>query len=53
MSIVSKKKALLVCEECLSRNYTLHKSTLSQRERLVIKKFCNTCNARTIHKESR
>lgn len=47
------KKVILVCEECLSRNYTYNKSTLSQRERLEIKKFCNSCNKRTIHKETR
>ncbi|AHI52375.1 50S ribosomal protein L33 [Spiroplasma culicicola] len=49
----SKKKIILVCEDCLSRNYSIQKSTLSQRERLVIKKFCRTCNAHTTHKETR
>ncbi|QGS51401.1 50S ribosomal protein L33 [Spiroplasma tabanidicola] len=53
MAISSNKKILLVCEECLSRNYSLQKSTISQRDRLVIKKFCNKCNLRTVHKESR
>ncbi|WP_134297036.1 50S ribosomal protein L33 [Spiroplasma gladiatoris] len=53
MAIASKKKILLVCEDCLSRNYSLQKSTISQRERLIIKKFCSKCNLRTTHKESR
>ncbi|AHB35881.1 50S ribosomal protein L33 [Spiroplasma apis] len=47
------KKVILVCSECLERNYTIQKSSLSQKERLVIKKFCKTCNAHTTHKETR
>lgn len=49
----SKKKVILVCEECLSRNYTLQKSNFSQRDRLEISKFCRTCNKHTLHKETR
>ncbi|AGR41737.1 MULTISPECIES: 50S ribosomal protein L33 [Spiroplasma] len=49
----SKKKVILVCSECLSRNYTIQKSTISQRERLQIKKHCITCNAHVLHKETR
>ncbi|AUF83886.1 50S ribosomal protein L33 [Mesoplasma syrphidae] len=49
----NSRKIILVCEDCLSRNYSLTKSTLTQKERLQIKKFCTTCNAHTLHKETR
>jgi large subunit ribosomal protein L33 len=48
-----KRKIILVCQECLSRNYTITKSNLTQKERLEIKKYCPTCNLHTLHKESR
>ncbi|WP_162649248.1 50S ribosomal protein L33 [Spiroplasma sp. TIUS-1] len=51
--IRSKKKILLICEDCLSRNYSFTKSSISQKDRLAIKKFCQTCNQHTLHKESR
>lgn len=46
-------KIILVCQECLSRNYSLTKGNLSQKERLEVKKYCPTCNLHTLHKESR
>lgn len=46
-----RKKVILVCEVCLSRNYTTFKNP--QKERLEIKKFCKNCNKYTIHKETR
>ncbi|ABC01732.1 50S ribosomal protein L33 [Mycoplasma capricolum subsp. capripneumoniae] len=49
----TNKKATLVCVECLSRNYSVNKSGLTQKQRLEIKKFCTTCNAHTLHKETR
>nr|WP_269077208.1 50S ribosomal protein L33 [Spiroplasma taiwanense] len=48
-----KKKIILVCTECLSRNYSIQKSKISQRERLEIKKYCKTCNEHVLHKETR
>lgn len=48
-----KKKVILICEECLSRNYTFTKSGLTQKDRLEIKKFCPTCQKHQIHKETR
>lgn len=47
------KKIILVCEECLSRNYSVNKSTLTQKQRLEIKKYCSSCNQHTTHKETR
>ncbi|WP_100253934.1 50S ribosomal protein L33 [Spiroplasma clarkii] len=53
MAIGSKKKTILVCEDCLGRNYSIKKSTIAQKERVIVKKFCSTCNGRTTHKETR
>ncbi|WP_445492885.1 50S ribosomal protein L33 [Niallia sp. 03133] len=46
-----KKKLVLACGNCGSRNY----STVGNKgtERLEIKKFCQKCNAHTIHKETK
>lgn len=43
---------MLACEECNSRNYTTVKSN-DDTERLEMKKFCKTCNAHSIHKETK
>ncbi|WP_174734500.1 50S ribosomal protein L33 [Mesobacillus harenae] len=44
-------KVILACVECGSRNYTSNKENLA--ERLELKKFCKTCNAHTVHKETK
>ena len=38
-----RTKVILVCEECLSRNYTTSKNPQKNVERLEIKKFCKKC----------
>ena len=48
-----RKKVILICSECLSRNYTTTKKSENSTERLEIKKYCPQCNKHTIHKESR
>lgn len=48
-----RTKVILVCEECLSRNYTVTKNPQKATERIEIKKFCALCNKYTIHKETR
>lgn len=48
-----RKKVILVCEECLSRNYTTTKAVGKDSTRLVVKKFCPKCNKHTIHKETK
>ncbi|RKX67475.1 MAG: 50S ribosomal protein L33 [Tenericutes bacterium] len=45
-------KVILVCAECLNRNYSLFKSENNIRP-LELKKFCSTCNKHTLHKETR
>lgn len=47
-----REKVLLICEECLSRNYT----TTIKKERtknLEIRKFCPHCGKYTLHKISK
>ncbi|WP_075980301.1 50S ribosomal protein L33 [Bacillus massilinigeriensis] len=46
-----RKKIVLACVDCGSRNY----STMSKKEseRLELKKFCSTCNNHTIHRETK
>ncbi|MDD2259004.1 MAG: 50S ribosomal protein L33 [Bacilli bacterium] len=48
-----REKAILICEECLSRNYIVSKNKTNNPDRLVIKKFCKKCNKHTIHKETK
>jgi len=48
-----RKKVLLICPECLSRNYTTTKKVESNTTRLEIKKFCPKCGKHTMHKESK
>ncbi|MFD3449210.1 50S ribosomal protein L33 [Microbacteriaceae bacterium 4G12] len=47
-----RKKIVLACTECNSRNYTTMKNT-SESERLEMKKFCKACNNHTVHKETK
>ncbi|MBP2242856.1 large subunit ribosomal protein L33 [Cytobacillus eiseniae] len=46
-----RKKVVLACTHCSSRNY----STMNNKEtdRLELKKFCQTCNLHTIHRETK
>ncbi len=48
-----RDRVILVCEECLSRNYITTKNKLNTTERLVIKKYCKHCNKVTVHKETK
>lgn len=48
-----KDKVILVCTECLSRNYTVHKNSRANPERLELRKFCKVCNKHTLHKETK
>ncbi|MFP4286497.1 MAG: 50S ribosomal protein L33 [Candidatus Izemoplasmataceae bacterium] len=47
-----RKKVILICEVCLSRNYTTLKHKES-KERLTMNKYCKRCGKHTIHKESK
>ena len=50
---IMREKVILVCEECLSRNYTTEKNKLNTSNRVVIKKHCPRCNKHTIHRETK
>jgi len=49
---MEKKKIILLCDLCFSRNYTFLKST-NFNTKLEIKKYCPKCNKHTLHKETR
>ncbi|ULG71829.1 50S ribosomal protein L33 [Macrococcus brunensis] len=44
------KKVAMNCSRCGSRNYTATKQDSAVR--LELKKYCKTCDAHTMHKES-
>ncbi len=48
-----KNKTILMCSECLSRNYVTHKNKQGSSERLELMKFCPRCNKHTVHKETK
>ncbi len=48
-----RQKVILVCEECLSRNYTTTKNKQTTPERLEFLKYCPRCNKKTVHKETK
>ena len=46
------QKIILICSECMSRNYVVSK-TNNMKTRMEVKKFCPKCKKHTIHKETR
>ncbi|RXY97090.1 50S ribosomal protein L33 [Malacoplasma penetrans] len=46
------KTVIMICEECLSRNYKT-KTNPSRKERLELNKYCSNCKKKTLHKETR
>lgn len=48
-----REKIILICTECLSRNYSTTKKKDGSNGRLELKKFCPRCNKQTLHKESK
>lgn len=48
-----REKIILVCSECLSRNYTITKNKQTQKLRMETNKYCSKCNKHTIHKETK
>lgn len=49
----TKKKIILVCTVCLSRNYSLTKSQNMGSSRLELQKYCPKCAKHQLHKETR
>ncbi|WP_342252576.1 50S ribosomal protein L33 [Spiroplasma endosymbiont of Amphibalanus improvisus] len=48
-----REKIILICEDCLQRNYKTFKNKTKNIDRLNLNKFCKNCNAHKLHKESR
>lgn len=48
-----KEKIILVCSECLSRNYTMTKNKRLNVKRLELNKYCKRCGKYTLHKETK
>ena len=48
-----KEKIILVCSECLSRNYTMTKNKRLNVKRLELNKYCKRCGKHTLHKETK
>ena len=48
-----RPKITLACQECKHRNYITKKNRRNDPDRLEMKKHCPTCNAHTVHKETR
>lgn len=46
-------KVILVCTECLSRNYVTPKNKKTNAKRLEIRKYCPKCGKHTLHKETK
>jgi len=47
-----KDKVMLICQECLSRNYEIKKAA-GTTGRYEANKYCPKCKKHTIHKESK
>ena len=43
----------LCCSVCSARNYKTTKARKNGAKPLQLKKFCNTCNAHTVHNEGK
>jgi len=48
-----REKIILICAECLSRNYETTRRRGVSETRFELNKYCPRCNKVTIHKESR
>ena len=48
-----RKKIVLACSICKSRNYSTEKNNQTQVERIEIQKYCQTCNQHTLHQETK
>jgi len=47
------QKIILTCAICGSRNYTTSGNKQSKPDRLELNKYCKTCNAQTVHRETK
>ena len=47
-----KKKAVLICSECASRNYPIMVDSKLQIKRISLNKYCKQCMKHTLHTQS-
>ena len=47
-----KKKIILTCSVCLSRNYSTNQSSKNTK-RVELMKYCPKCNTHTLHKQTK
>ncbi len=43
----------LACNDCKRRNYSTTKNKKKTSERLELKKYCPSCRAHTVHRETK
>ncbi|MFC4183914.1 50S ribosomal protein L33 [Saccharococcus thermophilus] len=48
-----RKKVILACSKCNSRNYVTMKKMSDATERFETNKFCKICNMHTPHRETK
>ncbi|MBP3953391.1 50S ribosomal protein L33 [Bacillus suaedae] len=48
-----RKKVVLACEDCQTRNYTTEKNGQTQVNRIEARKFCKNCQKHTLHRETK
>ncbi|SDK58513.1 50S ribosomal protein L33 [Sediminibacillus albus] len=48
-----RRKVVLACAKCLSRNYSTDKNKSENSGRLEVRKFCKRCGAHTLHRETK
>ncbi|WP_347548107.1 50S ribosomal protein L33 [Pseudalkalibacillus hwajinpoensis] len=48
-----RKKAVLACVQCNSRNYTTTKNSQTSPSRIEVKKYCKHCDEHTTHRETK
>ncbi|WIF98239.1 MULTISPECIES: 50S ribosomal protein L33 [Pontibacillus] len=48
-----RKKVVLACVECASRNYSTNKNSSINSERLEARKYCKNCGKHTLHRETK
>ncbi len=48
-----RDKLVLQCSACKMKNYTTTKNKRTMPKKMQINKHCPTCNAHTLHKETK
>jgi len=46
-------KVIIACTDCKERNYSTTKNKKNNPDRIEFKKYCPSCGAHTLHKETK